>query len=118
MSNNNFCHIEIAADDNKKNAEFYRDLFGWKLNYDMGEDYILFSSENGIGGGFAKNTNVTRGDSVINYIEVDNLENFTSKAIELGGSEEKGKTEIPGHGCFSLIKDLGGNVFGLFSPSV
>ena len=114
MAKNFICHIEIASNDAKKSAKMYEELFGWKMNYDMGEDYILFQPESGPGGGIAQNQEVTRGDCVIAYIQVDDVNSYLKKAVELGCTEIRDKTEIPGHGSFALFGDFDGNTIGLF----
>ncbi len=116
MSNNSVCHIEIAAKDSKKSAEFYKSLFGWKLNFEMSEDYIFFMPDNGTGGAISKMENFTPGDSIVVYIQVEDIEASLKHVVELGGTEKTAKTEIPGHGWYGVFKDLYGNPIGLFTP--
>ena len=116
MSNNTFCHIEISAKDAKATAEFYKNLFGWKTSLDMGEDYVLFMTESGLGGAISKEENFTIGNNIINYIQVDDIDAYLQKATSLGGGKVKDKTEIPNHGWYGHGKDIDGNIFGLFTP--
>ena len=115
MSNHNFCHIEISAKDAKATAEFYHNLFGWELSFDMGDEYIFFKTESGLGGAFSKETGKTIGNNIINYIYVDDITSTLDKAKSLGGGIVKEKTDIPGHGWYGHGKDIDGNIFGLFT---
>ncbi len=112
---NNLCHLEISAKDAKKASEFYKNLFGWKIDTEMGDDYIFFQPESGPGGGIMKNDNFTPGDSVVAYVEVEDIEASLAKAVGLGGKQVYPKTEIPGIGWHGRIADLDGNLMGLFT---
>ena len=48
------------------------------------------------------------------YILVEDVDGSTAKAVELGGSVVKEKTEIPGMGSFSIVADPTGAVVGLW----
>jgi predicted enzyme related to lactoylglutathione lyase len=115
MSKNSICHLEIQAKDAKKTAGYYKELFGWKLNQDMGDEYILFQPENGPGGGISKNENFTPGTGVVLYVEVDDIESYLKKAGDLGGKKVAPKTEIPNHGWYGQFADPDGNIVGLFT---
>lgn len=113
-SKNALCHFEIMSKDTKKAAEFYNHLFGWKLNFDMGDEYIFIQPENGPGGAISKSDNFGAGGGLAFYIEVDEVENYLKKAVELGGKEVTPKTEIPNIGWHAQFSDLDDNIIGLF----
>jgi len=115
MSKNSVCHIEISCKDSKKASQFYESLFGWKTEAAMGDEYIFFQPEIGVGGAFSQNPDHKPGESVVFYVEVDDIEASLKKAAELGGTEARAKTEIPGHGWFGLFIDPDGNKMGLFT---
>ncbi len=115
MSDNSLCHFEIMSRHPKKSADFYARLFGWKLNYDMGENYILFQPESGIGGGIQKADEITPGSGLAIYIRVDDIEACLKKAVDLGGKQVTGKTEIPNVGWYGQFSDLDGNTIGIYS---
>lgn len=115
MAKNSICHFEIAARDVKKAGEFYRDLFGWKLDHSMGDEYILFRSEGAPGGGIGRSENFTPGTGVVVYIEVDDIGAYLKKAVKLGGAQTVPKTEIPNVGWFGHFTDPEGNTIGLFT---
>jgi hypothetical protein len=109
------CHIEIPTTDVRKAGEFYRKLFGWEIDYAFGENYAIFNTEEGPGGGLDKKDEVTPGNIIV-YILVDDIDAMLEKAVELGGRKVKEKTEIPDIGWFGLFTDLDGNTIGLFTP--
>ncbi len=114
MAKNTICHIEIGSTDIKECSEFYKELFGWNLNHDMGDDYIMFQPEGMPGGGFMK-TEKSGGGSIVFYVEVDDIEGYLAKAAELGGKEVAPKSEIPNVGWFGQFSDPEGNIIGLFT---
>lgn len=115
MSKNNVCHVEISVKDAIKASGFYKDLFGWKIDNAMGDEYIMFQPESGPGGAFSKTDNHQPGNNVVSYFEVDDIDNYLKRAEELGGKQVVPKTEIPGHGWFGQASDLDGNVIGFFT---
>jgi len=115
MANNSICHIEICARDAVKASEFYKGVFGWTLNLDMGEDYIFWQPESGPGGGLMKSADFTPGTGVVMYVEVDDIEAYLKKAEELGGKQDAPKTEIPTIGWYGRFADPDGNIIGLFT---
>ena len=115
MAKNNICHIEISCRDATKTGQFYSELFGWKLNSDMGDDYIFFQPEEGVSGAFSKTGDFTPGNRVILYVEVDDIDAFQKKAVDLGGQLTVARTEIPQHGWYGHFTDPDGNTIGLFT---
>jgi predicted enzyme related to lactoylglutathione lyase len=115
MANNTICHLEISCKDCKKASEFYNSLFGWTMNFAMGDEYVLFQPEGAPGGGLSKAESINPGGGVIFYVEVDDIEAYLKKAVELGGQQAVAKTEISGHGWYGHFKDPDGNVIGLFT---
>jgi len=111
------CHLEIPTTDVKRSGEFYKKLFGWKMDYSWGSDYAVFSTGEGIlsGGGLDRKDEITPGNIII-YVLVDDINMMLEKAVEFGGKKVKEKTEIPHVGWFGLFTDLDGNTIGLFTP--
>ena len=111
------CHLEIPTTDVKKSGEFYKKLFGWKIDYSWGKDYAIFSTGEGqlSEGGLDRKDKITPGNIII-YILVDDINAMLEKAEKLGAKKVKEKTEIPNVGWFGLFTDLDGNTIGLFTP--
>lgn len=110
-------HLEIPTTDVKKSGEFYKKLFGWKIDYSWGKDYATFNTGEGQldGGGLDRKDKITPGNIII-YILVDDINTMLEKAEKLGAKKVKEKTEIPNVGWFGLFTDLDSNTIGLFTP--
>jgi len=115
MAKNTVCHIEIGVADSKAASEFYKNLFDWKINSDMGDEYIMFQPEEGPGGAFSKTDMLKPGTGVCFYVEVDDIEAYLAKSVELGGKAVVPKTNIPNVGWFAHFSDPDGNLMGLFT---
>ena len=115
MPKNAICHFEIAVKDAKKAAASYEKLFGWKMNFDMGDDYVLFQPADGVGGALSKTKDHAPASGITIYVDVDDIEGYLKKAVSLGGKEIRPKSDIPGVGWFGLFADPDGNVIGLFT---
>ena len=111
------CHLEIPTTDLKKSGEFYRELFGWEIDYGWGPDYAVFNTGEGVlsGGGLDRKDKINPGNVII-YIQVNDINGMLAKAEKLGGRKVQEKREIPNVGWFCLFKDLDGNTIGLFTP--
>ena len=113
-------HFEITADDTKRAAKFYSELFDWEMkNSGMPNmDYTLATTgdknDMGIDGAIMPRT--YRQQPVINTIAVDDLEEILKKVKSAGGSIEGDVQDIPGVGKFCYIKDTEGNLVGLLQP--
>lgn len=115
MSINAICHFEISVTDSRKAAAFYEKLFGWKMDFGMGDDYVLFQPEEGVGGALSKTSDHTPAGSIMFYVAVNDIENYLKKAVSLGGKQVRAKAEIPNVGWFGLFADPDGNIIGLFT---
>ena len=115
MSKHSFVHIEFAAEDPKASSEFYKTLFGWKIEAVPGMDYVMFDTEPGLGGGFPKvDGELYKKGDVIVYVSTDDIEATLAKVEKLGGKTLLSKTEIPGMGWFAFFADPAGNRVGLY----
>lgn len=112
---NAFCHIEICTTNLKKAEKFYAELFGWKIQSEVMGKYSLFETPSPPGGGLAEVKEVKPGDSLMLYVEVDDIEKYLKKAANLGGKQVSPKTEIPQVGWYGVFSDLDGNKIGLFT---
>ena len=115
-------HFEIHADDLDRAAKFYTELFGWTFTKWGGPaDYTMITtgpeSTPGINGGLMKRQHPLGGnDGVIAYVcclDVDNLDQYVARGLELGGSVALPKVPIPGVGWLAYLKDTEGNVLGM-----
>lgn len=115
MSKHPIVHIELSAKDLNASAQFYRQLFGWKVEHDQQFNYTTFETGEGPGGGFNPVQDNFPAGSVLVYIASEDIEADLAKVKKLGGDVVVPKTEIPGIGWFGIFSDLSGNQVGLFT---
>ena len=117
---NRVVHFEIHAEDLKRAGHFYEELFDWKFEKYMPEEYWLIKTgspdEPGIDGGLFKRRGPLDGSAVIAYvctIQVASIDASVEKAAALGGPNVVPKRGIPGVGWIAYSKDTEGNIFGM-----
>lgn len=113
---NRFTHFELATNDLEKTAQFYRDVFGWKVEKWEGPvDYWLVTSgeddQPGINGGLMEAGGPFQG--TINTIEVDDIDAAIARALAHGGEIAMEKGPIPGVGWIAYLKDATGILIGI-----
>lgn len=116
-------HFEIPADQPERAVEFYRELFGWKVEHMGGPmDYWLVQTvpsdaegrptEPGVNGGLMRR--MMPGQTPVNYISVENVDEFARKAERLGAKVVVPKMPVPGMGWFVQLTDTEGNTFAIW----
>ncbi len=109
-------HFEIPAKESGKVADFYRNVFGWKIQgWEGPMEYLLCSTgekeEPGIDGAIYSPTEPF--NCVVNTIGVENLDLSMSKVEENGGEIIVPKMVVPGVGYMLYCRDCEGTPFGL-----
>ena len=122
-------HFELPADDPERAATFYRELFGWDIQRFEGSadnregfEYWMVrtvpTGENGMPNGPGVNGGLMRrmypGQPPVNYISVENIEEFTQRAQRLGAKVLMEKQSFPGMGWFAQLTDPEGNLFAIW----
>lgn len=113
-------HFEILTDNPEETAEFYKAVFGWKVeSWEGGDDpYLLLSTGSddrpGIDGAIMGRHFP---QAVINTIEIELLEAMLKKVEQAGGKIVHGPNEIPGVGTHAYCQDPDGNLFGMMQPA-
>ena len=116
-------HFEIPAENLERLKKFYSDLFGWKFEKFPGPtEYwnvqtVPVNEEGmpmrpGVNGGMMKKDRPEH--KPVNYISVESVDEYSNKAVQLGGQIIVPKMEIPGMGWWALVLDPDGNQIGLF----
>lgn len=116
-------HFEIPADQPERAVKFYRELFGWKVEHMGGPmDYWLVQTvpsgadgrptEPGVNGGLMRR--MMPGQTPVNYISVENVDEFARKAERLGAKVVMPKRPVPGMGWFAQLTDTEGNIFAIW----
>lgn len=115
MSTRNIIHIEIPTLDVKRSADFYAELFGWKITRDDGLDYTMFEPDAVPAGGFSKVPEESAVGEINIFVESPDIEADLKAAERLGGKIAFPKTEIPGVGWFGQFFDPTGNKISLYT---
>ncbi len=112
-------HFEIHAGDPERAIEFYKSVFGWKIEkWDGPLEYWLIETgsddEPGINGGLVRRQASIDGDAVVAYvctIDVSSVEETITAVENNGGSVIMPKMPVPGVGWLVHLKDTEGNIF-------
>jgi predicted enzyme related to lactoylglutathione lyase len=115
VAHGEYNHIEIPFDDEERAKRFYSGVFGWQFNSMEGFDgYPLYTAgPGGLGGGMGKRGEMA-GQTVRNYIAVDDIDAAIEKVKELGGTITEPKSEVTGMGWFAVGTDSEGNTLALY----
>ncbi|MFC2088857.1 VOC family protein [Calditrichota bacterium] len=107
-------HFEIIGKDGEGLKEFFGNLFDWKIDSNNPINYgIVKGEDGGIGGGIGSVTQDGEEGHVTFYVEVDNVQAYLDKAVQLGGKVIVTETVIPGMVTFGLFTDPEGHLVGL-----
>ena len=111
-------HFEIIGTDAKRTREFYSGLFDWSIDANTPMDYGLIApTENGIGGGISAPME-GGGPTTTIYVEVDSVQKYLDKAVQMGGKVVVERTVIPGMVAFGQFADPDGNIIGLTETAI
>jgi hypothetical protein len=114
LPDGSLCHTEIYANDLGETMMFYAELFDWEVRNSM-NGYGMWKDGNGCEGGFST-TGRPNDTGCSLYLKVENMEDYISRLRDKGAEIIQEKTQIaPDFGYFSLFRDPGGNVVGLWS---
>ena len=124
-------HFEMPAEDRKRMADFYTNVFGWQTKFfgeDMGNYVTVATSEpdeNGrpkmpgaINGGFYPKTTDMPNPVPSIVIAVDEIKESMKKVASAGGKVLGEPMDIPGVGSFVSFIDTEGNRVSLLQPSM
>jgi uncharacterized protein len=105
-------YFEVGSADKQQLVNFYRDLFGWRLQ-ELAEGYssIDTAAGGGVNGGVGRSSDGTPWVSF--YVETDDVQATLDQATSLGGRTVLGVTDIPGVGSFAMFGDPDGNLVGI-----
>lgn len=105
-------HFEIRSSAPGTSQRFFQDLFDWHIDASNPMNYGLVDTHaGGINGGIGGSEDGQT--QVIFYVEVDDLQAYLDRAVELGGKTLMPPTEIPGMVTFAVFSDPVGAVVGL-----
>ena len=124
-------HFEMPADNVERAKKFYTDLFGWKIEKWPGtssknsssssmEYWIVSTTDDKgnkahIGGGLMKRQG--QHQQITNFIDVNSVDEYSSKIEKLGGKVVVSKMAVPGMGYFTVCLDTENNSFGIWESN-
>ena len=114
-------HFELNVKDIEKAIKFYENVFDWKFEKWEGPmDYWLIMTgdedELGIDGGLGLEEE--NFPSVVNTVDVDNVEEVVKKVEAYGGTILSPKHAVPGVGWLAYIQDSEGIVTGVMQEDI
>ena len=118
-------HFEIPTNNVEKLKKFYSNLFGWKIEKSQGPlDYWTIETvpvneqmeplRPGINGGMYKSE--YQNFKQINYISVENIDDYIKEVESLGGTIQGEKKQVPNVGWIAHALDPEGNPFAMLQP--
>jgi predicted enzyme related to lactoylglutathione lyase len=124
-------HFEMPAEDRNRMAEFYTQVFGWRMQMlgpEMG-NYVLAKTTDTddtgrpkkpgvINGGFFPKTNDRPDQYPSVVIAVDDIREHMTKVKQAGGEPLGEPMEIPGVGLYLSFRDTEGNRVAMLQPNI
>ena len=113
---NRVIHFEIPAENPEKLVNFYKNVFNWEITKWEGpqEYWIVKTGDNkepGIDGAIVRAVDDIK--SIVNTIDVPDVDSYIVKIIENGGEILFDKMTIPNVGQLAYARDCEGTVFGI-----
>ena len=129
MTMNPVVHFEMPAEDSKRMADFYRNVFGWQtqmLGPEMGHYVLATTTESeemrpmrpgAINGGFFPKDDDKPAQYPSVVIAVADIKAHMKKVAEAGGKVLGEPWDIPGVGLYVSFFDTEGNRVSMLQPS-
>lgn len=107
-------HWEINSRDAGRAQEFYANLFGWGVNAENPMRYGMVDTglKMGINGGIGQ-TQEGMPSNVTFYVQVENIQEYLDKAVQMGGRVVMPVTEVMDMVTLAMFADPEGNVIGM-----
>jgi predicted enzyme related to lactoylglutathione lyase len=110
-------HFEIYAEDLTGLAQFYRDLFDWKIDKAPGVDYFRIQTgsaqDHSIAGGMLHRP-IPGPRSWVHYVLVDSIDQTIVRVESLGGKLVRPKAAVPKVAWYAVVEDPEGNIFAIY----
>lgn len=114
MPHGKICYLEIPANRAEDSADFYSNIFGWKVR-ERGDGNLAFDDTGSVSGTWVKESDRTPDEQTRVYIMVDSIEDALQQIEQAGGKILTPRTDIgPNMGAFAAFADPVGNEFGLY----
>lgn len=114
---NSLTHFEIYGEHPTGLAEFYRRVFGWRLEQMEAVDYWRIDTgsaeSNTLNGGLTYRA-IPGLNGWLLYIQVPALDEAVELITSLGGSVIRPKTAVPRAAWVTIVADPAKNIFGVW----
>jgi len=109
-------HWEFWSENPQSISEFYRKVFDWDIRHipEMKYHQVETGGEGGINGGIMTPQKGPWPSNLAFYIDVDDLDLYSKRIREAGGTIVVDKVNVPGVGQLSLFSDPDGRVLGMW----
>ena len=123
-------HFEIPAKNVQALKSFYENVLGWKITQTPvgGMEYWIIQTvptdekgmlqRPGVNGGLYPRTPDMPNATQVNYISVENIDEYITKVTTSGGKIIVPKQQVPTVGSIAVAADPEGNAFGLIQPEM
>jgi len=113
LANGKICYLEIPAVDVQRSADFYNQVFGWRIRK-RGDGALAFDDTVGeVSGAWVVNRAPAAEPGLLIYIMVDNAAT-TVDAIVAHGGEIVQKIGVDAPEITARFRDPGGNIIGIY----
>lgn len=109
-----FLWFDLSTPDGATARGFYERLLDWDIGQPGGEAPAMIGGAEGPWGSISESANGA--SRWLPYVQVDDVDAATAKAVELGATVLRDKTEGPA-GSFSTIEDPTGAALALWEPA-
>jgi uncharacterized protein len=109
-NNHQVQHFEIPADNVENLKDFYSSLFGWQFERGEKQGYYMIRNA-GISGALTQKENPQQLST--QFVRVESIEDYTTKAKQLGARVVKNKQEIS-EGYYAVLEDPQKNSIGIW----
>jgi predicted enzyme related to lactoylglutathione lyase len=113
LSNGKICYIEIPATDVGRSAEFYKNVFGWRIRQ-RGDGAVAFDDATGeVSGTWVRGRSPAAAPGLLIYIMVDSVATTIEAVIAHGGVVVQ-PIGADAPEITARFSDPAGNVIGLY----
>lgn len=110
-------HFEIYAEDPAALAEFYCQLFGWRIELVPGAKYWFIEAKAMPAEDFSGSVTyrpIAGARAWVNYVHVASIDDAVAEAERLGAVVLRPRTAVPKTAWYSVLADPEGNIFGIY----
>jgi len=113
LTNGKVCYIEFPATDIRRSADFYKEVFGWRVRL-RGDGHMAFDDATGeVSGTWVEGRPASAKPGLLIYIMVDSVA-ATVESVIAHGCEIVQPIGVDAPEVTARFRDPGGNVLGLY----